>query len=721
MTSLDPFPLIAPRSTERRLDHFDETAFNIYKGDQKSLLYNFVDALCGTTGAGALVNEIFLARANSALETIYFNDLDYIFGRVNFLSRSPAESYTYTPMVDVLTSEQWNEVKQKDQWYRERIQKFFIACSKGGTPEGLRYAVQAAVGTDCDIYELWRYIDNLAMDANYLGRSDSRSEVVVRPHKIDGLSPGEIRLLRDMISKIMPMETIVTVSLTGLSNSVPVKIKAATADSTYYEVQKLITPTPIMDQLPAPELLPIDLLSTEQWMYSKDPKLAPYAAFNITSEYGYHYLAGNDARSPIDTVTYGTLKSYGEVTPEPNFVVYQTDEQYTEWMTYEKADSPDNFPGGKYGLTPHAASTSPSTPSRHKLFTWSGTMVPNKFLYQAMVGRGVDDSIWEWVPIDYPHWIPIYSSVDVGVANGIAAINAWPGKFAFCGYSQGAIVAANILWELRYGSLQHRYQDLIGAVTFGNPCREAGHTFPGGIDPGGSGMAPDSGLPNGRIRDTPDWWWDFANSPNIPGVIGVDNFTVNPLDSTGTDITAIYQVMLGEFTGADYDIFERARQVLNSETRVEAIRDVIGSIKYTIEGSFAGHAQYSWSRPLPNSKLTSVQLGIQHLDTVGAANPILATSGASNPDGTPYRFAYASQKSYVSQRILEVVRLGGQANESRYRLPLQQPKQTKREFLPEYAIASQAPSRESTVSSSLTRRRYRPAILEARDPSVFTR
>lgn len=445
MASNDPFPLIVPRSTERRMDHFDEA---VYVGTPNTVLYKFVDALCGTTGAGALVNEIFLARAAGALETIYFNELDYIFGKISFLSRSPAESYSYNPMVDILDSKKWKEVQQKDEWYRNRIRDFFTACSRGGTPEGIRYAVHAAVGVDCDIYELWRYIDNLAMDSDYLGRSDTRSEVVVRPHK--ELTQPEIRLLRDMLSKIMPMDTVVTISTEGLSTAVPVKVAAAAADSTYYEVQKMITPTSMMEQLPPPELLPIDLLTTEQWMYSKDPTLAPYAAFNITSEYSYHYLVGNNARSPIDTVTYGTLKSDGTVQTEANFAVFQTDEQYSEWMTYELADSPDNFPGGKYGLSP-------------------------------------------------------------------------------------------------------------------------------------------------------------------------------------------------------------------------------------------------------------------------------SSEPALNPDRTPYRFSHSSQRQYVAQRIYEIVESGGIANETRYRLLLRKPQQIKREFLPEYAIANESPSRDSTVSKSITRRRYRPSSVEARDPSVFTR
>jgi hypothetical protein len=447
MAGRDPFPFIVPRSTERRMDHFDEMVYTATPG---TMLYQFVDALCGTTGAGALVNEIFLARAAQSLDTIYFNELDFIFGRINFLSRSPAESYTYTPMIDLLTADQWKEVQQKDRWYRERIKEFFVACGLGGTPEGIRRCVQAAIGVDCDIYEVWRFKDNFGM-GELLGRAPvtTRAEVVITPHNKENLKPEENRLLRDMLSKIMPMETVITISLKGLAMSVPVPVAAASADSTYYEVQKMITPTPVMEQLPPPELLPIDLLTTEQWMYSKDPTLAPYAAFNISSEYSYHYLAGS-ARSPIDTVSYGTLQADGTVAPEANFAVYQTDEQFTEWMTYEKADSPDNFPGGKYGISP-------------------------------------------------------------------------------------------------------------------------------------------------------------------------------------------------------------------------------------------------------------------------------STGPALNPDRTPYRFPHTSQLSYITQKILEITQLGGRANENRYQMPLQQPEQVKREFLPEYAISALAPAKESTVSKSITRRRYRPAIMEARDPSVFVR
>jgi hypothetical protein len=353
MASQNPFPLMPSKSTEWRLDHFDE---NVYRADPSSRLYKFMDALCGDAGAGSLKKEIFAARLGAALEGIYFSDLDYIFGNVQFLSRTQSESYEWEPVSQSLTSEKWDEVRVKDAWYRARIKDFFVACTYGGTPDGIRMAVQAATSADCDIQEVWRYADNNEYNlGTYVGRAPvtSRNEFNVVPHKAN-LTPREMRLTREMLARICPVDTIVTVQSTGLAVWKAEPVRAAAADSCYYEVQKVITPTPLIKDLPAPELLAIDLDPSEKWLFSDSPELAPYRAFNISSEYGYHYLVGG-GRSPIDSVTYGTLQADGSVKTERPLELYEASGQFTDWREYDLADSPDNFPGGKYGLTPSAA------------------------------------------------------------------------------------------------------------------------------------------------------------------------------------------------------------------------------------------------------------------------------------------------------------------------------------------------------------------------------
>lgn len=375
-----------PKSTELRLAHFDEKVYSI---DSNSVLFKFVDALCGDAGAGSLKKQIFLQRLSGALDNIYGSDLDYVFGNVRFLSRADSEAYVYDPMKQQLTSKQWDEIASKDAQYRSRIREYFAACGKGGSPEALRLAVHAAISSDCQVMESWRYIDNFGI-SEPVGRAEgvsyaatdlytghrvlfdnpsaansfisgktgwqvqeckARSEVTVVPYKGE-LSPRENRLLLQMLSRIRSVDTVLTIDPNGLSVHSPVTVRAITADSTYYQIEKEVTGAPILDELPPPELLAIDLDPTESWMKPRSRELAPYAHFNITQEYGYFYLVSGGKSSPIDEVTYGILQEDGKVKQEAAFEWYEQTEQYGPWTEYDKADSPDNYPGGKLGLTP---------------------------------------------------------------------------------------------------------------------------------------------------------------------------------------------------------------------------------------------------------------------------------------------------------------------------------------------------------------------------------
>ena len=337
--------------------HFDD---QVYRGNQDSLLFKFINALCGTNGAGALLNEAFLARLSNALETIYFNDLEYIFGKIHFLVRSPAESYPYNPMTEMLTSTQWDEVRTKDAWYRSRIRDFFTGCSLGSTPQGIKMVVHGALSVDCTLFETWRYLDNFGLGDN-LGRAphSARNEVTIRPKGKSFLAPEEFRQVRDMLDRMGSVDTIFTVNVHGLSNLTPVKVSSATSNSVYYEVIKTIQATPTLRTISSSNDLNLsstDLNSSHFWLFDaiSEAQEAPYAAFNITSEYGFYYLISGGDRSPIDSVIYGTLQSDGSISAEPNFEVHENNGAFTDWISYELADCAENFPGGKYGLTPGA-------------------------------------------------------------------------------------------------------------------------------------------------------------------------------------------------------------------------------------------------------------------------------------------------------------------------------------------------------------------------------
>ena len=350
--SQNPFPYMPATGTAALMLNFDT---EVYDTSPSSTIYKYVDAMAGSTGAGQLLNTSFLNQLQGNLSTTYGSDLDYFFGNIGFLPRTPAEMYIYNSSTDLLNSDQWKQVQIKDAWYRSRIRDFWKACNMGGTPEAIRMACQAACSCDCNIFEDWRYIDGFGL-LDSVGRADARNEVVVQPLK-SSLTQQELKLLRDMLDRIMPIEAIVTIDVNGLAVLNPVPIAAACSNSTYFQVNKQVLATPVLAQLPPPDQLPIDLLPTETWLYDAmtDPVLAPYAQLNITAQYGYYYLVGGGNASPIDSVQYLTLNADGSTSPAQNFVAYQSTSQFTPWTSWPKADSPDNYPGGQYGIHPSYA------------------------------------------------------------------------------------------------------------------------------------------------------------------------------------------------------------------------------------------------------------------------------------------------------------------------------------------------------------------------------
>jgi hypothetical protein len=187
---------------------------------------------------------------------------------------------------------------------------------------------------------------------------------------------------------------------------------------------------------------------------------------------------------------------------------------------------------------------------RHAVLTFAGSWAAPGTGYPSDVVNAADpDHVFE-VPIDAP-WSfgpippdappsPSYvESVEIAVANATEWIDANPQQtFVLGGYSQGAEAASRVLAKIMTGSLQSVRPNLIGGYTFGNPWRLAGHTFPGGSDPGGRGIAGTNltaeQIPKGT--DGGDTWWDFAN----PG----DLYTTTPSDTVGADITAVYKAAI---------------------------------------------------------------------------------------------------------------------------------------------------------------------------------
>jgi hypothetical protein len=184
---------------------------------------------------------------------------------------------------------------------------------------------------------------------------------------------------------------------------------------------------------------------------------------------------------------------------------------------------------------------------RHAVLTFAGAWAQPGTGYPSDVVNAANPDLVFEVPIDAP-WSfgpiapdarasPSYAeAIEIAVTNATEWIDANPRQtFALGGYGQGAEAASRVLAEIMTGSLRSVRPNLIGGYTFGNPWRLAAHTFPGGADPGGRGIAATNLTAEQIPKDANgiDTWWDFAN----PG----DLYTTTPTDTSGADITAVYK------------------------------------------------------------------------------------------------------------------------------------------------------------------------------------
>jgi hypothetical protein len=181
------------------------------------------------------------------------------------------------------------------------------------------------------------------------------------------------------------------------------------------------------------------------------------------------------------------------------------------------------------------------------ILTWQGTGVDMWTGFPAQTAQAAQNAypnVFFWQPVG--NWpasaFPMGPSVDAGVAEGQRLLTQvhTSGPIVLIGYSQGAICASHLWRDVILnpaGACHNRVNDVIAAVTWGNPCRAPGvangNAFAGwpmpaevdGVDTGGI-AGPDDLTP----AQTPAFWYDFVNT--LAGPNNDDLYTDCPVGPT---------------------------------------------------------------------------------------------------------------------------------------------------------------------------------------------
>jgi hypothetical protein len=280
-------PINAQEIFKNKLNRFGDN----YSISNTSHLFRFLVALCGEAGAGSLKKEMLLPRLEQTLEATHFNDLDRLYGNSLGLPRLSTEVYALDPINEILTQNNWQEIRSKDSSYRERCLIWMRAIIEGPTPLGIRLAAEAAIGVECDVFERYKYVENITSDSpitvNDIGQTDSPNEFVIIPREPD-ITEQEKRRIRRLIDKLRPVNTIPSV-IDGdyLRTQYPVANIASSSDR--FNVVRLVTGRPDVTW-------PTVDLSQGYWIEGGVEKEAPTYAFMDRQE-SVTYLTIEDATS----------------------------------------------------------------------------------------------------------------------------------------------------------------------------------------------------------------------------------------------------------------------------------------------------------------------------------------------------------------------------------------------------------------------------------------
>lgn len=184
----------------------------------------------------------------------------------------------FDPYTDAAGSDVWDDVHSRDASYRARLVKFAAAIPQGGTYPGLLAAAEAILGVECELYESWEWVDELAdhggvaLSTGYnwhqvetgfkswgaverghtwgtfggrvltLGRTgtSNRSEVQLQPKRALRIDE-QFEIVR-VLEKLMPAGVSITVDPDGLAVHEQTAIRGVAADSEYWEVISKVVP-----------------------------------------------------------------------------------------------------------------------------------------------------------------------------------------------------------------------------------------------------------------------------------------------------------------------------------------------------------------------------------------------------------------------------------------------------------------------------------------------
>lgn len=185
-------PFGGPTHPLNALDRFPDS---IYHKTPDTHFVRFMYSLLGPAGLGWIKKQYLEAKLTLYAQGFNSFQIEKYYGDPFSFGRILEEELPEDPE-GLLTREEWEKIKAKDESYRSRAITFFNAARAGGTPEGMELAAQSGLNHPAFIWENYKSLFDAHSDEplglpNY-GRTTSTEEFIVIPRQTVSRSEQQV-------------------------------------------------------------------------------------------------------------------------------------------------------------------------------------------------------------------------------------------------------------------------------------------------------------------------------------------------------------------------------------------------------------------------------------------------------------------------------------------------------------------------------------------------
>lgn len=310
------------------LQQFDP---HLYKLDSSSHIRRMIETVCGPAGLGGLLADTIELYLSQGLDTAFLSTVDWLFASVMGFQRVPWNTVDYDVKTAFLTLSDAEDYEVRAAEYRRRYRLLLEGLNQGNTPQGIKDTCEAILGCSVSVDEQW-HVD------------PGSWRVRIQPW--EPVTPVARRVCVETIQRLKPSDTVVTIT-EPLNTVVTFTPQAMHPLTVGWTVKPLVTNH-------------VD----NQRVSVRQPLVYGYNAFTGSSlDASYEAPIQYGERTPTPTIQYPASSVTASVSViddgVESSVAPWSDKSKTirwgNWTSYQKADSPDNYPGGMNGVHPLTA------------------------------------------------------------------------------------------------------------------------------------------------------------------------------------------------------------------------------------------------------------------------------------------------------------------------------------------------------------------------------